>query len=81
MARRRRAGWVTDRHALTDLRQEHGWTKRTLAQLAGVSDSMIGLVERGEADLTPATLARVAGALGVDAALLMEWPDPIAVGE
>lgn len=50
---------------LRDLRAQHGLSLDALAERAGVSRSMISLVERGESSPTAATLHRLAAGLGV----------------
>ena len=55
---------------LRSLRAERGFTLEALADRAGVSRSMISLVERGESSPTAAVLDRLAGGLGVTLASL-----------
>ncbi len=55
---------------LKDLRQERGLTLDALAQRAGVSRSMISLIERGESSPTASVLDRLAAGLGVTLASL-----------
>jgi transcriptional regulator with XRE-family HTH domain len=51
--------------AIRALRRRRGWTQADAATRAGISQSAISRVERGEADrLTHRTLDRVAGAVG-----------------
>ncbi|MCI0581768.1 MAG: helix-turn-helix domain-containing protein [Chloroflexi bacterium] len=51
--------------AVRDLRTAIGWSQRELARRAGVSQSMVCVVERGSApDLTFSTAAALVGALG-----------------
>ncbi len=45
-------------------RVEHGWSQSALAQNAGVSRPTVARVELGE-DVSTATLAKVAAALGL----------------
>ncbi|HEY0439474.1 MAG TPA: cupin domain-containing protein [Xanthobacteraceae bacterium] len=59
------------------LRQEKGLTLQQLSAAAGVSQSMLSLVERGKASASIGTLFSVATALGVPASdLLAEDPAP-----
>jgi transcriptional regulator with XRE-family HTH domain len=55
---------------LRSLRADRGLTLEALAERAGVSRSMISLVERGESSPTAAVLARLAAGLGVTLASL-----------
>lgn len=55
---------------LRDLRAEAGMTLDGLAECAGVSRSMISLIERGESSPTAAVLDRLAAGLGVTLASL-----------
>jgi transcriptional regulator with XRE-family HTH domain len=55
---------------LRGLRSERGLTLERLAERAGVSRSMISLVERGESSPTAAVLDRIAAGLGVTLASL-----------
>ncbi|MBB4637582.1 helix-turn-helix domain-containing protein [Longimicrobium terrae] len=55
---------------LRNLRAERGLTLEALAERAGVSRSMISLVERGESSPTAAVLDRLAAGLGVTLASL-----------
>ncbi len=51
--------------AIRALRRRHGWTQAELATKAGISQSAVSRIERGEGDhLTPRLLARVAEELG-----------------
>jgi transcriptional regulator with XRE-family HTH domain len=66
---------LSDIHArlaarLRGLRAERGLTLDALAERAGVSRSMISLVERGESSPTAAVLGRLAAGLGVTIASL-----------
>lgn len=57
------------------LRQHHGYTLDTLAELSGVSRSMISLIEREKTSPTAAVLNKLADALGVTlASLFAEAP-------
>lgn len=64
------------------LRARQGVSLEALANLCGVSRSMISLVERGESSPTAAVLERLATGLGVPLAMLFDDPahpaDPVA---
>lgn len=57
-----------------ELRKQHGHSLETLAQLSGVSRSMISLIERSETSATAAVLGKLAQALQVPLAFLFEEP-------
>lgn len=57
-----------------ELRLSQDLTLEGLAEKAGVSRSMISLVERGESSPTAVALAKLAGGLGVTLAALFEAP-------
>lgn len=48
-------------------RSEHGWSQEQLAERADFHWTYVGSVERGERNVTLATIVRLAKALGVDA--------------
>jgi len=50
-------------------RADLGWTQQDLSVRSGVGKPLIGLVETGRCGLSPASLERVADALGVT----MDW--------
>ena len=60
------------------LRQKQGISQESLAELARVHRTYIGMVERGEKAVTIVTLLKLAKALGVTPADLLE---EIKVGE
>src|ERR687890_2569628 len=60
---------------LRGLRSERGLTLDALAERAGVSRSMISLVERGESSPTAAVLDKLAAGLGVTLASLFAEKD------
>lgn len=60
---------------LRQLRADRGLTLDALAERAGVSRSMISLVERGESSPTAAVLDRLAAGLGVTLASLFAEPE------
>ena len=55
-------------------RREKRWSQTTLAQAIDCDQSFISHIERGSRDITLATLAALAEALGVSAASLLETP-------
>ena len=54
---------------IKDLREAARWSQQDLAVRAGVGRSLLALVETGRCGLSPASLERVADALGVT----MDW--------
>lgn len=59
-------------------RLRQGLTLREVADLTGLSTSMLSLVERDERNLAPMTKVRVARCLGVPVSELFE-PEPVDV--
>jgi len=57
---------------IRDLRLQQGWSQQTMAANAGMDDSHLGDIERGERDLSTSTLKRIATALGIDVSALLE---------
>lgn len=55
----------TDGTAIRHHRQMAGWNLRPFARRAGVSHGYLSRLERDEADATPATLKKIADALGL----------------
>jgi transcriptional regulator with XRE-family HTH domain len=53
------------------LRQRQGWSQEVCAEKCGLHRTYIGAVERGERNITLATLDRIAQALGMTALELM----------
>ena len=51
-------------------RKEKGWTQRQLAEKLGVTAAMVGLWENGSRNPKPATLEKIADALGTVSAYL-----------
>jgi transcriptional regulator with XRE-family HTH domain len=49
--------------AVTWAREKAGLTKRALADLVGISEQLMGEIESGWRNATPANLAKIAGAL------------------
>ncbi len=60
---------------IRELRKERGWTQQQLADASGVSRLTIGDVELGKQHPTTRTLERVASALGVSVADLVDEPE------
>jgi len=60
------------------LRRERNLSLDALAELSGVSRSMISLVERGQSNATATVLEKLAAGLGVPLAGLFEDPAPAA---
>ena len=56
------------------LRTEHGLSLEQLAEKAGVSRSMLSLIERGESSPTAVVLDKVASGFGVPVAVFFEEP-------
>lgn len=54
-----------NRHALTDLREARRLTKRELAELAGISQSYLTELEKGDKPGSPKTIGKLADALAV----------------
>jgi transcriptional regulator with XRE-family HTH domain len=53
-------------HTIRQLREENGWNQTELGFHAGASPSIISLIENGKRNPSTATLAKIAGALGVE---------------
>jgi transcriptional regulator with XRE-family HTH domain len=54
------------------LRLEKGYSQEGLAEVCGYHRTYVGGIERGERNITIATLEALAGALGVEAVALLE---------
>lgn len=59
---------------LKQYRKDHHWTLEQLAEHSGVSRSMLSQVERGKANPTLAVACRIAQALNISIAELVEEP-------
>ena len=59
-------------HAVKRQREAAGFSLRTLAARSGISSSMISDIERGKKSPTVTTVVRLAKALGVGAAALVD---------
>jgi transcriptional regulator with XRE-family HTH domain len=55
-------------HEVKRLREERGWSQAKLAVEANMSVSGVSMIENGQRNLTTTTLAKLAGALGVEVA-------------
>jgi transcriptional regulator with XRE-family HTH domain len=56
------------------LRERKGWSQEQLAHECGVHRTYIGSIERGERNVTLATVQKIANALGVQPLALLEGP-------
>jgi len=57
---------------IRDLRLQHGWSQRTMAEKAVMNKGHLGDIERGERDLSISTLERIATALRMEVSALLE---------
>lgn len=55
-----------DGESLKRLRRSQAFSQRDLSQLTGVSADTIGQIERGNRNVRPSTIRKLAGALGVE---------------
>ncbi len=60
-----------------ELRQQRGWSLDTLSRASGVSKSMLSQIEREQANPTLAVTVKIAGALGMSMAELLEQVVPV----
>lgn len=58
-------------HRLRTLRERRGMSRRTLSELCGLSQNMIAVYERGEADPSTDTLCQLADMFGVSTDYLL----------
>lgn len=56
---------------IRELRERKGWSQAELARRAGLHNSVVNRAERGETDITMATLDKLATALAVSPRLLI----------
>ncbi|MGE0621123.1 MAG: helix-turn-helix domain-containing protein [Pseudomonadales bacterium] len=56
-----------------EIRAQRGLSQEELADLAGMDRSYVGGVERGERNVSLVNICRLAGALGVSPAKLMDF--------
>jgi transcriptional regulator with XRE-family HTH domain len=61
--RRRNAPLNHEPEAVTYAREQAGLNKRQLAQLVGISEQLMGEIESGRRNATPATINKLAAAL------------------
>lgn len=61
---------------LRRLREDLGWSQEALADRASLHRTYVGSVERGERNISIDNIERLAHALGVSAASLLEAPKP-----
>ncbi|HEV2961188.1 MAG TPA: helix-turn-helix transcriptional regulator [Candidatus Angelobacter sp.] len=57
---------------IRDLRLKKDWSQQELAKAAGLTDSHVGEIERGEIDSSLETLFRIAQAFNITASELFE---------
>lgn len=57
---------------ILDLRRQRGWSLDVLSRLSGVSRSMLSQIERGQANPTLAVTVKIANALGMSVADLVQ---------
>jgi transcriptional regulator with XRE-family HTH domain len=62
---------VRDVPQLKLVREDQGWSQRTLAAKSGVAQNTISRLERGERKAMPSTVRKLADALGVEPSILM----------
>ena len=66
---------------LVELRKAKSWSQERLSLESGVARSYLGGVERGERNIAVLNIYRLAKALGVTPAKLLEPPTPAPVAE
>jgi transcriptional regulator with XRE-family HTH domain len=62
---------------IRQLRKDKGLSQEQLAELSGLHTNYVGQAERGEKNLTIATLQKVVGGLGVSLEELFRYLDPM----
>ena len=74
MAKKREAGGLQGVIAanVRRLRKAKGVSQEALADICGYHRTYVGMIERGERNITIATLEALAGALGVDPRQLLD---------
>lgn len=67
--------YPADSHPLRIARKMRGWTEEELARAAGIAQSTVARIERGDRMPSTDTLAKLAGALGLSelSDLLRPW--------
>ncbi len=58
-------------HNVRELRHSKGMSQEALAEVCGLHRTFIGIVERGESNISLANIDKIAIALGVEAACLL----------
>lgn len=71
---KRGGGVLLNVQALTAIRVLAGFSQAELARQAGLSQGHISELERGDKNPRPATVNKLAAALGVSPNALLEWP-------
>lgn len=56
-------------------RRARGWSQEQFAERSGMHRTFVGSIERGEANVTLATVEKAAAALGVSPASLLAEPE------
>ena len=64
-------GFEVDTDALRKMRADRGFTRKALANLAGVSEKTYGLIEDGKRIPRLSSLSKIASALGVSNSSLL----------
>jgi transcriptional regulator with XRE-family HTH domain len=59
-------------HAVRELRQSHGHSQEGFADVAGMHRTYVGGIERGERNVSFATILKLAEALGVPPSALLQ---------
>lgn len=67
--------------AVKETRELNGLTKRELAQMAGISEQLMGAIESGKRNATPPVLKKLADALKCPIVMLKRDPDAPALAE
>lgn len=62
---------IADGENLKRIRRSQAFSQRDLSRLTGVSADTIGQIERGNRNVRPSTIRKLARALGVEPAKLM----------
>jgi transcriptional regulator with XRE-family HTH domain len=58
---------------LVELRKEKGWSQEKLALESGLARSYLGGVERGQRNIALINICRLADALGIKPAMLLDF--------
>ncbi|MDR1340413.1 MAG: helix-turn-helix transcriptional regulator [Prevotellaceae bacterium] len=54
-----------------DLRKKKSFSQKNLAEKSGLSQTFISLFENGKAEISPTSLKKIAGALGVEHSIIL----------